>query len=213
MVESITSTVSSMTTFVTAIAGISLLVAAVSIFNVMMMSVTERVREIGILRSIGTQRSEVLRMFIYEAVIIGIVGAAIGAVLSLIVGYAVWGRIISRKGYRMPLLICAPLLGLYPILTGLAKDQLWLPFIAIAQGFFTTGVDIAFFDTLLAVSPTERRPSFIALNTMLASLTIFFAPLVGNFLADWVGIPVVFFIAGGFHILTALLFWRFKIVR
>lgn len=133
--------------------------------------------------------------------------------LALIVGYAVWGRIISRKGYRMPLLICAPLLGLYPILTGLAKDQLWLPFIAIAQGFFTTGVDIAFFDTLLAVSPTERRPSFIALNTMLASLTIFFAPLVGNFLADWVGIPVVFFIAGGFHILTALLFWRFKIVR
>ncbi|MDD4253403.1 MAG: ABC transporter permease, partial [Methanoculleus horonobensis] len=89
MVESITSTVSSMTTFVTAIAAISLLVASVSIFNVMMMSVTERVREIGILRSIGTQRGEVLRMFIYEAAIIGTAGAAIGAVLSLIVGYAV----------------------------------------------------------------------------------------------------------------------------
>lgn len=133
--------------------------------------------------------------------------------LALIVGYAVWGRIISRKGYRAPLLICATLLGLYPVLTGMAKDQLWLPVIAIVQGFFTTGVDIAFFDTLLAVSPTEGRPSFIALNTMLASLNIFFAPLVGNFLADWAGIPVVFFIAGGFHILTALLFWRFKIVR
>jgi len=133
--------------------------------------------------------------------------------LALIVGYIVWGRLISRKGYRAPLLICATLLGLYPVLTGLAPDQLWLPIIAIVQGFFTTGVDIAFFDTLLAVSPTERRPSFIALNTMLASLTIFVAPLVGNFLADWVGIPTVFYIAGGFHILTALLFWRFKIVR
>ncbi|KAF5058803.1 MULTISPECIES: FtsX-like permease family protein [unclassified Methanoculleus] len=99
MVESITSTVSSMTTFVTAIAGISLLVAAVSIFNVMMMSVTERVREIGILRSIGTQRSEVLRMFIYEAVIIGIVGAAIGAVLSLIVGYAVVVGMVGTSDY------------------------------------------------------------------------------------------------------------------
>lgn len=133
--------------------------------------------------------------------------------LALIVGYIVWGRVISRKGYRIPLLICATLLGLYPVLTGLAQDQLWLPFIAVVQAFFTTGVDITFFDTLLNVSPTQRRPSFIALNTMLASLTIFIAPLVGNFLADWVGIPVVFFIAGGFHVLTAVLFWRFKIVR
>ncbi len=133
--------------------------------------------------------------------------------LALIVGYIVWGRLISRKGYRAPLLICATLLSLYPVLTGLAQDQLWLPLIAIVQGFFSTGIDIAFFDTLLAVSPTERRPSFIALNTMLASLTVFFAPLVGSFLADWVGLPVVFFIAGGFHILTAALFWRFKIVR
>jgi putative ABC transport system permease protein len=89
MMDSITSTVSTLTTFVMAIAGISLLVAATSIFNVMMMSVTERVREIGILRSIGTQKSEVLRMFIYEAVILGLVGAGIGAVMSLILGWLV----------------------------------------------------------------------------------------------------------------------------
>ncbi|NLD56848.1 MAG: FtsX-like permease family protein [Methanomicrobiales archaeon] len=89
MMDSITSTVSTLTTFVMAIAGISLLVAATSIFNVMMMSVTERVREIGILRSIGTQKNEVLRMFIYEAVILGLVGAGIGAVMSLILGWLV----------------------------------------------------------------------------------------------------------------------------
>jgi len=99
MAESITSTVSSMTTFVTAIAGISLLVAAVSIFNVMMMSVTERVREIGILRSIGTRRGEVLRMFIYEATIIGTAGAAIGAVLGLIVGYVVVVEMVGTSDY------------------------------------------------------------------------------------------------------------------
>ena len=72
--SSITSTVSTMTTFVMAIAGISLLVAAVSIFNVMMMSVTERVREIGIMRSLGTQKGEILKMFVYEATVLGIVG-------------------------------------------------------------------------------------------------------------------------------------------
>lgn len=133
--------------------------------------------------------------------------------VALIIGYMVWGRLISRKGYRAPLLICTLLWGLYPVLTGLVHDQLWLPLIAIVQGFFSTGIDISFFDTLLAVSPAERRPTFIALNTMLASLTLFLAPLVGNLLADGLSLPIVFFIAGGFHILSAVLFWRFKIVR
>ncbi|MBN1195387.1 MAG: ABC transporter permease [Methanomicrobiaceae archaeon] len=87
MMETITSTLGTLTAFVMAIAGISLIVAAVSIFNVMMMSVTERIREIGILRSIGTQKEEVRRMFIYEAAILGIVGAGIGAVASLVLGY------------------------------------------------------------------------------------------------------------------------------
>ena len=99
MMESITSTVSTMTTFVMAIAGISLLVAATSIFNVMMMSVTERVREIGILRSIGTQKGEVLRMFIYEAVILGLVGAIIGAIMSLLLGWLVVLAMVGTTEY------------------------------------------------------------------------------------------------------------------
>ena len=89
MLESITSTVGTMTTFVMAIAGISLLVAAVSIFNVMMMSVTERIREIGIMRSLGTQKSEILKMFVYEATVLGIVGSAVGAIFSFSIGYLV----------------------------------------------------------------------------------------------------------------------------
>jgi len=89
MMDSITSTVGTLTTFVMAIAGISLVVAATSIFNVMMMSVTERIREIGILRSIGTQKSEVRKMFLYEAIILGVVGAGIGAIMSLILGWLV----------------------------------------------------------------------------------------------------------------------------
>ena len=89
MLESITSTVGTMTTFVMAIAGISLLVAAVSIFNVMMMSVTERIREIGIMRSLGTQKSEILKMFVYEATVLGIVGSAVGAIFSFAIGYLV----------------------------------------------------------------------------------------------------------------------------
>jgi putative ABC transport system permease protein len=99
MLESITSTLGTMTTFVMAIAGISLLVAAVSIFNVMMMSVTERIREIGILRSIGTQKNEIRKMFIYEAGILGIIGAVIGAVLSVAIGYLVVLGMVGSTDY------------------------------------------------------------------------------------------------------------------
>jgi putative ABC transport system permease protein len=99
MMESITSTLSTLTTFVMSIAGISLLVAAVSIFNVMMMSVTERIREIGILRSIGTQKGEVRRMFLYEAGILGFVGAGLGAVASLTLGYLFVLAMVGTTSY------------------------------------------------------------------------------------------------------------------
>jgi putative ABC transport system permease protein len=98
-ISSITSSLSSITTFILAIGGISLLVAATSIFNVMMMSVNERIQEIGILLSIGTEKGEVRRMFLYEAVILGILGAGIGGVGSLIIGYSVVSYMIGTTKY------------------------------------------------------------------------------------------------------------------
>ena len=89
------STFGMVTTFVTAIGGISMVVAGVSIFNVMMMSVTERIKEIGIMRSIGTQKKEVMSMFIYEAAIIGVVGSTIGGVMSGIAGYAISALVLN----------------------------------------------------------------------------------------------------------------------
>ena len=97
--SSITSTLETMTTFILAIGGISLLVAATSIFNVMMMSVNERVQEIGILLSIGTEKGEVRRMFLYEAFILGVLGAVVGGVMSLIIGYSVVSAMIGTTDY------------------------------------------------------------------------------------------------------------------
>jgi len=97
--SSITSTLSTMTTFILAIGAISLLVAATSIFNVMMMSVNERVQEIGILLSIGTEQGEVRRMFLYEALILGILGGCIGGVCSLVIGYSVVSAMIGSTAY------------------------------------------------------------------------------------------------------------------
>jgi putative ABC transport system permease protein len=68
--------------FLLAIAGISLVVAGVSIFNVMLMTVAERRGEIGVLRAVGIHRKQVLRTLLVEATLLGVVGGAVGALLG-----------------------------------------------------------------------------------------------------------------------------------
>jgi putative ABC transport system permease protein len=97
------STFGAVTTFVTAIGGISMIVAGVSIFNIMMMSVNERIKEIGIMRSIGTQKKEVMSMFIYEAAIIGIIGSVVGGILSLAAGYAISSLMLNSTKHLFTL--------------------------------------------------------------------------------------------------------------
>lgn len=97
--DTISSTLETLTLFCLAIGGISLVVAAVSIFNVMMMSVNERVQEIGILLSIGTETGEVRRMFLYEAFILGVLGAGLGGLMSVVIGYSVVDAMIGTTEF------------------------------------------------------------------------------------------------------------------
>jgi putative ABC transport system permease protein len=76
-----------------------MIVAGVSIFNIMMMSVNERIKEIGIMRSIGTQKKEVMSMFIYEATIIGVIGSLIGGIFCILAGYAVSALMLGTTKY------------------------------------------------------------------------------------------------------------------
>ncbi len=99
VMESIFEAFGQITTFVSAIGGISMLVAGVSILNIMMMSVTERIKEIGIMRSIGAQKREVMSMFLYEAVILGVVGSVLGGIFSLIGGYAISSLMLQTTKY------------------------------------------------------------------------------------------------------------------
>ena len=66
------------------VGGMSIVVAAGYILNVMLMSGNERIREMGILRRIGTLRSQIIQMFLYEAAVIGFIGAVIVGILSLV---------------------------------------------------------------------------------------------------------------------------------
>jgi putative ABC transport system permease protein len=99
ILNTILNTFGQISTFVTAIGGISLIVAGVSILNIMMMSVTERIKEIGVIRSIGTQKKEVRRMFLYEALILGLIGSLIGGVLAFFGGYAVSVVMLNTTKY------------------------------------------------------------------------------------------------------------------
>ena len=117
LIASISATIGIIIAFMSAIGAISLLVAAVSIFNVMLMSVTERIKEIGILRSIGTRRSEIRRMFLYESAILGIIGSTLGAVFSLIGSFVLTYLMLNTTEYffTMQSLIQIP----YGILIGI----------------------------------------------------------------------------------------------
>ncbi|MFB6135983.1 MAG: ABC transporter permease [Halobacteriaceae archaeon] len=83
IVERIGSVLDSVNLFLVGIGSVSLVVAGVSILNVMLMSTIERREEIGVLRAVGYQRRDVLYIVLSEALLLGAVGGAAGAVLSV----------------------------------------------------------------------------------------------------------------------------------
>ena len=108
ILETIQRVSSTMILMLAGIAGISLLVGGIGIMNIMLVSVTERTREIGIRKALGAKKKDILIQFLIEALVMSMVGGAVGLVL----GWAV-SVLVSRYGGW------APTLSMFSVVIGI----------------------------------------------------------------------------------------------
>ena len=113
-----------------AIASISLLVGGIGIMNIMLASVMERTKEIGVRRAIGAKRRDVIRQFLIETTIIslagGVIGVLLGVGLSQLIGYlAGWSTIVTTWSIVLAFFVSVGIglvFGLYPAARAAALD-------------------------------------------------------------------------------------------
>lgn len=98
-----------LTAFIGLIAGISLIVGGIGIMNIMLVSVTERTKEIGLRKALGATRQDIMRQFLIEAVALTMIGGIIGIVGGAVIG-AVLTTIASKFVGHVPFVLSIPAL-------------------------------------------------------------------------------------------------------
>jgi len=114
------------------IAGISLLVGGIGIMNIMLASVTERTREIGIRRAIGAKRKQIIFQFLIETVVLSTTGGLIGLGLGVLIPFLItyfsgMATVVTLNGILLPLIISMAigiLFGLYPAMHAAKVDPI-----------------------------------------------------------------------------------------
>lgn len=89
LIDTIDEALGTMTLLMAGIAGISLLVSGIGIMNIMLVTVTERTREIGIRKSIGAKKRSIITQFLIEAAVLSCIGGIIGIVFGVVASYFV----------------------------------------------------------------------------------------------------------------------------
>ena len=105
LMETMTSTTTMLTLFLGSIAAISLLVGGIGIMNIMMVSVTERTREIGIRKALGATFKNIMMQFLIESVVIGVIGGLLGVAVGVGIALA-----IAKTGLFQTVITAAPIL-------------------------------------------------------------------------------------------------------
>jgi putative ABC transport system permease protein len=124
MISTISATSELLTVLLGAIAGISLLVGGIGIMNIMYVSVTERIKEIGLRMSLGARGRDILLQFLAEAILISITGGVIGVALGISASRLVnvllsWPTLVTESSVILSFVVCAVtgvFFGYYPAL-------------------------------------------------------------------------------------------------
>ncbi|HHX65102.1 MAG TPA: MFS transporter [Chloroflexi bacterium] len=150
---------------------------------------------------------------IYRVRTLGASDAWIGVLLTVerlvgVVAYFALARLVTRPRFRQHLWLSCLGMALYPITTALSPtpEALLLP--AFLLGLFSAGVNTMLTNTLYQVSPEDQRPTFVAVDSLLANITAFAMPMVGTLLADATNIRLALAVAGSIRIIGGLFFWR-----
>jgi macrolide transport system ATP-binding/permease protein len=111
-----------MSLLLASIADISLLVGGIGIMNIMLVSVTERTKEIGLRKAVGARRADILLQFLVEAVVVSVVGGLIGialgwAISTLLSLFAGWSTSVSPESVLIAFffsVFIGVVFGIYP---------------------------------------------------------------------------------------------------
>ncbi len=114
------------------IAAISLTVGGIGIMNIMIVSVTERTREIGIRMSIGARRSDIRNQFLIEALVLSLIGGVIGMIIGFLLGFVITNAtglpfVVTLISILLPFLISSAIgivFGLYPAVRASKLDPI-----------------------------------------------------------------------------------------
>jgi Na+/melibiose symporter-like transporter len=131
----------------------------------------------------------------------------------LMIAYFVWTRIAARRGERFVLLISAFCVSFYPLLTALTTTPNLLILWAGLAGFFVAGVDLVFFDIVLATCPTENQAAFIGIYQTTVYIATFTAPLAGAAISAAFGLAPALIVASLFRFAGAGLLARLGVGR
>ncbi|HEX6270099.1 MAG TPA: MFS transporter [Anaerolineales bacterium] len=128
--------------------------------------------------------------------------------LVMLVGYFLWPRLSGRYGGRFVLLATTLGMAFYPALSAATPRVDLIILYAGIAGLFQAGLDLVFFDELMKTVPVEYSATFVALAQSMQYLAMILAPLIGTWVANYIGLGGALWISAGLRLLGFILFLR-----
>ncbi|MCK6539046.1 MAG: hypothetical protein L6Q26_03220 [Anaerolineales bacterium] len=128
--------------------------------------------------------------------------------LVMLAGYFAWPRVSIKRSGRFVLLATTFGMTLYPALSAATpRVELIILYAGIA-GFFQGGLDLVFFDELMKTVPPEYSATFVSISQSMQYLSMVLAPLLGTWLAGYIGLGGALWVSAGLRLLGFILFLR-----